>query len=70
MNGEALRQHLINSGMKIPTIFLTADGGAALRERGDEGDVIGSLRKPVLEKDLFSIIDRAMGGSGEHCFDH
>jgi FixJ family two-component response regulator len=70
MNGEALRQHLVDSGIKIPTIFLTADGDATLHGRKGEGDVIGTLRKPVLEKVLFSMIGRVMGGPGEHCFDH
>lgn len=64
MNGEALRQYLVDSGIKIPTIFLTADGDDTLHERNGEGDVIGTLRKPVLEKALFSMIGRVMGGPG------
>ena len=64
MNGEALQQHLENRGIKIPTILLTTDCDAALHMRNGGGGFVGSLRKPVQEKCLFAIIDRAIGGLG------
>src|SRR5882672_3394292 len=62
MSGEALQHHLVNSGTKIPTVLLTADGDAALHEPSGGGDFAVRLRKPVQQKCLFSAIDRAMGG--------
>jgi FixJ family two-component response regulator len=62
MNGGTLQQQLVNSGITIPTILLTADGDAVLHEQG-EGGFVGSLRKPVLEKCLFEAIDKAIGSA-------
>ena len=63
MNGGTLQQQLVNSGITIPTILLTADGDAVLYEQSGEGGFAGSLRKPVLEKCLFAAIDKAIGSA-------
>jgi FixJ family two-component response regulator len=40
MNGEALRHHLVDSGIQIASMFLTADGDE--HERKGEGYFIGT----------------------------
>jgi FixJ family two-component response regulator len=60
MSGLELQRHLASNGIKIPTILITAHGDAALLGFG-EGDLVASLRKPVLAEALFSAIGRAIG---------
>ena len=59
MNGLELQQHLVSSGIKIPTILITAYADVALR---DHSGLVASLRKPLQEQALFEAIDRAVGG--------
>ena len=61
MNGLELQQHLVSSGIKIPTILITAHGDVVLRDHG--GGLVASLRKPLQEEALFDAIDKAVGGS-------
>lgn len=61
MNGLELHQHLISSGMDIPTILISAHGDAT--SRPDESTLVARLRKPLQEDILFSAIDRAVGSS-------
>jgi FixJ family two-component response regulator len=61
MNGLELHQHLISSGMDIPTILISAHGDAT--SRPDESTLVARLRKPLQEDILFSAIDRAIGSS-------
>jgi FixJ family two-component response regulator len=59
MNGLELQQHLVNSGIEIPTILITAYAEVALR---DHSGLVASLRKPLQQQALFEAIDRAVGG--------
>jgi FixJ family two-component response regulator len=58
MNGLELQQHLVASGMEIPTILITAHGDVALH---DQPGLVASLRKPLQEKALFDAIGKAVG---------
>src|SRR6476619_893893 len=60
MNGLELQQHLVGSGIKIPTILITAHADVALR---DQAGLVASLRKPLQEKALLDAIDKAVGDS-------
>ena len=59
MNGLELQQHLVSSGIEIPTILITAYADVALR---DHSGLVASLRKPLQQQALFEAIDRAVGG--------
>jgi FixJ family two-component response regulator len=61
MNGVELQQHLVSSGISIPTILITAHGDAVLHS--DDGGFITRLRKPLQENTLFDAIDKAVGSS-------
>ena len=63
MNGLELQQQLINNGIKIPTILITAHAEAVLPEPSNERTLVASLRKPLQEEVLFSAIERAIGSS-------
>jgi len=60
MNGFELQQHLAGSGIKIPTILITAHADVGLR---DQAGLVASLRKPLQEKALLDAIDKAVGDS-------
>jgi FixJ family two-component response regulator len=59
MNGLELQQHLVSSGVTIPTILISAKGDVALGER--ESGLVASLRKPLQEQALFEAIGKAVG---------
>jgi len=59
MNGLELQQHLVSSGVTIPTILISAKGDVALGER--ESGLVASLRKPLQEQALFEAIGKAAG---------
>ena len=59
MNSLELRQHLVSSGITIPTILISAKGDVALGER--ESGLVASLRKPLQEQALFEAIGKAVG---------
>ena len=61
MNGLELQQHLVSSGIEIPTILISAHGDVG--SRSGEGTFVASLRKPLQEDILFSAIDKAIGSS-------
>jgi FixJ family two-component response regulator len=63
MDGLELQRHLISSGIRIPTILITAHADGEMHERSDEGTLVASLRKPLQEDALFSAIERAIGSS-------
>jgi FixJ family two-component response regulator len=61
MNGVELEEHLVRSGIIIPTILITAHADAV--SHSDDGRFAARLRKPIQEETLFDAIDRAVGGS-------
>lgn len=61
MNGLELWQHLIRSGLPIPTIVITASGDAGTRERCEAAGAAAYLLKPVQDTALFVAIDKVIG---------
>jgi FixJ family two-component response regulator len=61
MNGLELRQHLVRSGVPIPTIVITADGDAGTRERCEAAGAAACLLKPLQDTALFAAIDSVTG---------
>jgi FixJ family two-component response regulator len=61
MNGLELQRQLVNSGINIPTILITAHGDAVLHAHN--GGFVARLRKPLQEATLFDAIEKAIGGS-------
>jgi FixJ family two-component response regulator len=60
MNGMELHQHLISSGVSIPTILITAHADAAIHSAPAADTFVARLRKPLQDDALFSAIDRAV----------
>jgi FixJ family two-component response regulator len=54
-----LLQHLTRSGIRIPTIIITAHGDAGVRERCESAGAIAFLAKPLQDTSLFAAIDDA-----------
>jgi FixJ family two-component response regulator len=59
MSGLQLHQYLTRSGMKIPTIIITAHGDFGARDRCESSGAIAYLLKPLQDTALFAAIDRA-----------
>jgi len=59
MSGLELLQHLTRSGIKIPTIVITAHGDIGVRERCESAGATAFLLKPVQDTSLFAAIDDA-----------
>jgi FixJ family two-component response regulator len=59
MTGLELLQHLKSTGIKIPTIIITAHGDAGVRERCVSAGAVAFLLKPVQDLALFAAIDDA-----------
>jgi FixJ family two-component response regulator len=64
MTGLELHQHLVRSGIEIPTIIITAHGDSRVRERSELAGVIAVLSKPLGNTSLFQAIDLAIGSAG------
>lgn len=59
MDGLELQNHLIFSGIRIPTIVITANTEAAMRERCLSAGAFAFLSKPLQDLRLLDTIDRA-----------
>ena len=59
MTGLELQEILIRKGLKIPTIILTSNKDAAMRERCLSSGAVAYLPKPVRRAELFAAIDAA-----------
>jgi FixJ family two-component response regulator len=59
MTGLELHQHLIRSGIKIPTIIITAHSDVRVRERSESAGVIAVLSKPLQKTLLIAAIEDA-----------
>ena len=62
MSGLELLQHLMRSGVRVPTIVITAHGDSEARERCETAGAVAFLRKPVQDTILFAAIEAARGG--------
>lgn len=58
MSGLELFQHLANKGVAIPTIIITAQGDAAIRQRCATMGAIAFLTKPLQDSVLFAALDK------------
>jgi FixJ family two-component response regulator len=61
MSGPDLRKHLVNSGIDIPVIFITAFPNRALRERVLKAGAVAYLTKPFDRAVLLESIQQAIG---------
>jgi FixJ family two-component response regulator len=59
MSGLELQQYLLNKGLKVPAILITAHEDTAISPPVAQDIFIARLRKPVPDEVLFSAIDRA-----------
>jgi FixJ family two-component response regulator len=62
MNGLEVQETLISKGIDIPTIIVTSNMDAAVRERCLTAGAIAYLPKPVHRAELFAAIDAALAG--------
>jgi FixJ family two-component response regulator len=60
MSGLDLQQQLKRSGIRIPTIVITAHGDAGVRERCEAAGTIAFLLKPLQDTSLFAAVDEAL----------
>lgn len=61
MTGLELQQHLLRSGVHIPTIVITANGDAAFRTRCLAAGAAAYLTKPFNGATLLASINSAIG---------
>ncbi|GAB2179483.1 response regulator transcription factor [Dongia sp. agr-C8] len=57
MSGLDLQQRLIDAGIKVPTVFITAFPEAHVRARAETGGAIGFLAKPFDGRDLVKLLN-------------
>lgn len=62
MSGLEVQQTLAGKDIRIPTIILTSNGDAAMRERCMSAGAVAYLLKPVGRAELFSAIEAAAAG--------
>jgi FixJ family two-component response regulator len=63
MTGLELQRHLVRSGLRIPTIVITAHNEAGARERCEQAGVAAFLSKPLQDTSLLAAIDDARGAA-------
>jgi FixJ family two-component response regulator len=59
MTGLELQRHLTRSGVRIPTIVITAHDEAKARERCEQAGAVAFLSKPLRGASLLTAIDDA-----------
>ena len=62
MTGIELKQRLVQDGLDIPTIMITAHRDVGLDEH-DKASLVAFLHKPLQDRNLFAAIDKALGVS-------
>ena len=62
MGGLELKQRLVQDGLDIPTIMITAHRDVGLGEH-DKASLVAFLHKPLQDRNLFAAIDMALGVS-------
>ena len=60
MTGLELHQHLVRSGVNVPTIVYTADDAPEAQARYLAAGVMAYLRKPIGADELLAVIERAV----------
>jgi FixJ family two-component response regulator len=61
MTGLELQRHLTRSGLRIPTIVITAHNEAGARERCQQAGAAAFLSKPLQSASLLTAIDNTRG---------
>jgi FixJ family two-component response regulator len=64
LNGIDLQRDLIDRGVQIPTIFITAFPEERTRLHAMKAGAVGYLGKPFSEESLLRCLDSALGASG------
>jgi FixJ family two-component response regulator len=60
MSGLDLQQRLVDAGIKVPTVFITAFPEDHVRCRAEAGGAIGFLAKPFDGRDLVNLLTAAV----------
>ena len=63
MTGLELQRHLTRSGLRIPTIVITAHDEAGARERCESAGAAAFLSKPLHDISLLAAIESATGSA-------
>lgn len=63
MTGLELQRHLNRSGLRIPTIVITAHNEAGARERCESAGAVAFLSKPLQDTSLLAAIESATGSA-------
>ena len=63
MTGLELQRHLTRSGLRIPTIVITAHNEASVRERCEFAGAVAFLSKPLQDTALLAAIGAATGSA-------
>ena len=61
MSGLDLQKRLVEAGIKVPTVFITAFPEEHVRGRAEAGGAIGFLSKPFDGRDLAQLLTTAVG---------
>jgi FixJ family two-component response regulator len=61
MSGFDLQRGLFNSGLELPTIFISAYDEPGLRQRAKRAGAVAFLRKPLGERPLINAVRAALG---------
>ena len=64
LSGVELQRQLIDQGLPMPTIFVTAFPDDRTRSRVLRAGAIGYLSKPYSEESLIQCLDTALGATG------
>jgi FixJ family two-component response regulator len=65
LSGIDLQRRLVEQGVHMPTIFITAFPEEGTRARAMTSGAAGYLGKPFSEESLLKCLDTALGGSGK-----
>jgi FixJ family two-component response regulator len=63
LSGLDLQRDLIDRGVRLPTIFITAFPEEGTRDRALKAGAVGFLDKPFSEESLLRCLDTALGSS-------
>jgi len=64
MTGIELHRHLVATGLRIPTILITAYPEEAVRQRAASDGILCYLPKPFTTEALLACVDAALHGRG------
>jgi FixJ family two-component response regulator len=64
LSGIDLERRLVEQGIHLPTIFITAFPEERLRARAMAAGAVGYLGKPFSEESLLKCLNSALGSSG------